>query len=123
MGDSWVGCDLDGTLAVHEHNFNIDRIGPPVPLMVALVKAHLAEGHEVRIMTARVGGTGHFVEASQRFDDDEFVKKQRKLIEDWCVRHIGQKLPVTASKDFGMAILYDDRCRQVERNTGRLIGG
>jgi hypothetical protein len=26
-------------------------------------------------------------------------------------------------KDFGMILLYDDRCRQVETNTGRIIGG
>jgi hypothetical protein len=31
-------------------------------------------------------------------------------------------LPITNCKDFAMVELYDDRCVQVEANTGRLIG-
>jgi len=31
-------------------------------------------------------------------------------------------LTVTATKDFGMVILYDDRVVQVEPNTGKILG-
>lgn len=80
-----------------------------MPLMVARVKAWIAEGVAVKIFTARVA-----------FDDDGSVRKQ---IEDWCIAHIGTVLPVTNCKDYGMIELWDDRCVQVVPNTGKRADG
>ena len=75
--------------------------------MVDRVKGWIARGIEVRIFTARVGGSAELRIIAQI------------AIEKWCQEHIGQKLPVTATKDFGMYELWDDRAVQVECNTGR----
>ncbi len=103
----WIGVDLDGTLAHFDEWEGIDSIGKPILPMVNRVKAWLTEGIEVRIFTARVSGS--LSQAAQA----------RAPIERWCLEHIGQVLPITATKDFGMYELWDDRAVQVECNTGR----
>lgn len=118
----WIGVDLDGTLATYGGWKGADHIGEPVPAMVERVKRWLAEGCEVRVFTARVGATGHFVGNSQARDDAAFADHQVTVIQDWTERHIGVRLPVTATKDYGMITLYDDRAVQVEMNTGRILG-
>lgn len=118
----WIGVDLDGTLATYG-NWNGGQIGDPIPLMVERVKKWIAEGIEVRIFTARVGSGGGYSLESGRSDDNEFASEQRTLIEEWCKKHIGIKLPVTATKDFRMIELWDDRAVQVEVNTGRRMDG
>lgn len=105
----WVGVDLDGTLAHYDEWRGVNHIGAPVPAMVTLVKAMIAAGRDVRIFTARVA---YEPEGSWA----------REVIQNWCAEHLGVILPVTNVKDFGMIALYDDRCIQVEQNTGRLIG-
>ncbi len=118
----WIGVDLDGTLAKY-NGWNGGQIGEPVPAMVERVKKWLAEGAEVRVFTARVGfGAGYSAE-SGRSDDADFAREQTKLIEDWCEKHIGQKLKVTAVKDFTMIELWDDRAVQVIPNTGIRVDG
>ena len=107
---SWIGVDLDGTLAMHpDPETPWPDIGRPVPRMVERVKAWLAEGREVRIMTARVSG-----QASR----PAYVSAQRFAIMDWCEQHLGQRLDVTNEKDYDMISLYDDRAVQVMPNTG-----
>jgi hypothetical protein len=39
-------------------------------------------------------------------------------IGDWCEEHIGVRLPITCTKDYGMVELWDDRAVQVIPNTG-----
>lgn len=104
--NSWVGIDLDGTLAVYDHWRGTGHIGKPVPLMVRRVKALLEKGYTVKIFTAR----------AYRADPREI-----QLIEDWCLEHVGQKLEVTCTKDYGMLQLYDDRAVQVIPNTGKIV--
>jgi hypothetical protein len=118
----WIGVDLDGCLAVYGGWKGPDHIGEPVPAMLARVKQWLAEGKDVRIFTARVAATGHWVASSQAHDDADFATDQVKTIQDWTERHLGVRLPVTATKDYGMEALYDDRAVQIEFNTGRIIG-
>jgi len=114
----WIAVDLDGTLAYYDEWRGLEHIGEPVPAMVALVQEHLKNGDEIRIFTARVSR-----EYSKLEDRSEMsIADIRKVIEDWCERHIGVKLPITCVKDFEMRFLYDDRCIQVEINTGRLVG-
>lgn len=115
----WIGVDFDGTLAVYDGWKGPDLLGSPIPLMVDRVKKWLAEGADVRIVTARVG-------PRPLSPDDlaNFQAHQKWLIQDWCLRHIGQKLPVTATKDFQMSALWDDRAIQVVPNSGvRADGG
>lgn len=99
----WIAVDLDGTLAEY-HSKQYPAIGAPIPAMVARVKAWLAEGKDVRIMTARAADAG-----------------QISLIEEWCSLHLGWTLRITDRKDFEMIELWDDRAVAVEKNTGRSI--
>lgn len=113
---SWIGCDLDGTLAHYDGWRGEDHIGAPIPAMVERVKAWRADGIQVRILTARV-----CVVRGTRANKAH-AARARGFIEAWCLEHLGEKLPVTAQKDFQMMELFDDRARQVETNTGRIIG-
>jgi hypothetical protein len=53
---------------------------------------------------------------------DGWKGAHEEAINEWCTKVFGHKLPVTCTKDYGMIALFDDRCVQVEANTGRLIG-
>ncbi len=110
-GSGWIGVDLDGTLAEYDRWRGPTHIGPPVQAMRVRVLRWLAEGRDVRIFTARVGAA-----------DGERAEVVR-AIERWCVKNVGRKLPITATKDYGMVELWDDRAVQVEANTGRRIDG
>ena len=119
--NGWIGVDLDGTLAKYEKWDG--GIGEPIPLMVERVKKWIADGVEVRIFTARVGtGAGHSSE-SGRSDDEIFAEEQRRLIQFWCLDHIGHVLKITATKDFRMIELWDDRAIQIIPNTGKRADG
>lgn len=98
----WIGVDFDGTLAEYHGYVPGGHFGDPIPAMMARVKAWLAEGVEVKIMTARAA------------DPDEARK-----VQDWCERNGLPRLPITDRKDFGMIELWDDRAVSVEANTGR----
>ena len=117
----WIAVDFDGTLAHYEGWVGGDHLGKPVPAMIKRVKEWLAKGHTVKVFTARVGATGIITDKGNH-DSDDFAAQQRKLIQDWCVEHIGVPLDVTATKDFGMIELWDDRAVQVKMNTGEPVG-
>jgi hypothetical protein len=105
MSRGWIGVDLDGTLAHYEGWKGIEHIGEPIPAMMERVRAWLADGRKVKIFTARVSGGR---------DRDAVVTH----IHAWCERHGLPRLDVTHEKDFAMIELWDDRCVQVETNTG-----
>lgn len=105
----WIGVDLDGTLAHYDGWKGETHIGNPVQPMLERVMVWLAEGKEVRIMTARVCRVGE--------ERDAVVK----AIDLWCIAHIGRTLPITHEKDYGMIELWDDRCVAIEKNTGRIL--
>lgn len=107
--NGWIGVDLDRTLAHYDAWQGEEHIGEPIPAMLARVKVWLEQGVEVRIFTARVSNTperGRSIEAITA------------IIQDWCEKHVGVRLPVTNAKDYGMIELWDDRAVQVEPNTG-----
>lgn len=108
-GKGWIGVDLDGTLAHYETWRGIDHVGEPIALMVERVRRWLDEGHEVRILTARV---------SSAYEDRGAAAGH---IQDWTEKHIGVRLAVTCEKDFNMVELWDDRAVTVEMNTGRAL--
>jgi phosphoribosylamine-glycine ligase len=103
--EGWIGVDLDGTLASYS-NWSND-IGEPIPKMIQRVKRWLADGKEVRILTAR--GT------AESFNEN---MKQLVKIHDWVSDNIGEPLEVTNKKDFRMLKLYDDRVVQIVANEG-----
>jgi hypothetical protein len=104
----WIGVDFDGTLAHYTEWKGIDHCGAPIALMVSRVKRWLLEGYEVRIFTARVSEANH--------------EEARRHIEEWCLAHLGAKLPVTNAKDLHMIELWDDRAVQVHLNKGTVAG-
>lgn len=114
----WIGVDLDGTLAFYDQWEKWNHIGPPIPKMVARVKAWLAAGIEVRIFTARVG----FDNDVCMISGEPFTKEMMgEVIAAYTKEHIGVPLKATATKDFAMRELWDDRAVQVVPNTGETI--
>lgn len=107
----WIGVDLDGTLAMYGGFQGIETIGEPIKPMVDRVKKWIADGKTVKIFTARMHGHGMALIGGG-------VADVKTPIEQWCLKHIGKVLEVTNAKDFGMIELWDDRCVQVEANTG-----
>ena len=116
----WHGVDLDGTLAHYLPGDGVASIGAPIPRMVERILDWLERGEEVRIVTARVGAC-NAVNSEGIGDSAVFAGLQRVMIEDWCLEHIGHKLPVVCSKDFQMIDLWDDRAIQVGQNTGKPV--
>ena len=100
----WTGVDLDGTLAYYDRKSSYDEIGDPIPDMLTLVKELINNGIRVKIFTARA-------------QDPE----QKPIIREWLKTNGLPELEITNIKDYNMQWLLDDRCIQVERNTGRLI--
>lgn len=116
---SWIGVDLDGTLAYYDGWKGPSHIGEPIPLMVSRVKGWIASGKDVRIFTARAWAWEYLYGAPKHGDDYEKIIKP---IEDWCQQHLGQVLPVTCIKDLACMEIWDDRAVAVEINTGRCAG-
>lgn len=119
---SWIGVDLDGTLAfdIPGGDFHPMKIGEPIPCMVEMIRHWLAQGQEVRIFTARASTKDHHTVSP--LSAEHYRRQVVAAIKAWCLKHIGVELEVTCEKDYQMWLLYDDRARQVERNTGRVAG-
>lgn len=107
----WIGVDLDGTLA-HYEGWKDGAIGAPIPGIVEAIKTARAAGTEVRILTARAFG-GIDVTGSP-FLNTVAVSQ----VQDWCEKHVGERLPVIFWKDMQMLELWDDRAIQVIPNQG-----
>jgi hypothetical protein len=108
--EQWVGFDLDGTVAANGEWKGVDHIGEPIPNAINLIKDHIAKRIKCKIFTARVGHS-----------DENKNEQARKVIEEYCLKHIGQILEITNKKDPGMILLFDDRARQVIANTGEVV--
>jgi hypothetical protein len=119
--DSWVGFDLDGTLAVYPHSF--PEIGPPVPIMLARLRQLLDAGIRCKIFTGRVCLAPKEIGSYEDQSFQWFVDEQRNRVETWCKEYVGRVLEVTAEKDLRMIALFDDRAIAVETNTGQLLQG
>lgn len=103
----WIGVDLDGTLAQYDGWKGVTHVGAPIPEMVERVKGWLAQGKDVRLLTARIG--------------DDPTGAGRKAIVAWTEKNLGRRLALTDVKDAKMTHLYDDRAVTVEKNTGKLL--
>ena len=127
----WVGVDLDGTLAHYDGWVHHKHIGEPVPAMVEHVHAILAQGTQVRIFTARAFPLNMCIDHSEVRYPIGFLQSPEYLvaieavraIQDWCLLHIGEVLPVTNIKDHGMTLLLDDRAIGIVPNEGTRVDG
>jgi hypothetical protein len=117
----WIGVDLDGTLAYADDDAKWNRyhIGDPIPAMAERVREAILSGERIKIFTARVGTGAGFSPVSGYEDTQEFADQQREMIQDWTEEHFGVRLEVTAQKDWAMKELWDDRAKEVVKNTGR----
>ena len=106
----WVGVDLDGTLAEYHGWQGEEHIGPAIDPMVLRVRDLLYRGIEVRVVTARV----------DHLHTRQEILDATKRIQIWCFENIGMSLPVTASKDRQMSVLFDDRAVRVVSNIGMI---
>ena len=78
--------------------------------MVLRVKRWIQEG---------VIETKIFTSALTHAKDPKAVKG---AIDSWCIKYIGQALPITNEKDEFLLEIWDDKAVAVERNTGRILG-
>ncbi len=99
----WIGVDLDKTLA-HFDGKTYPGIGAPLKPMVDRVKGWISAGKTVKIFTARTG-----------------TKGQAAIIHKWLAEQGLPELEITNVKDHACEALYDDKARQVEANTGKLL--
>jgi hypothetical protein len=114
MSKKWIGVDFDATLAEYHQDTGLPPPGKPIPKMVNRVKKWLADGKDVRIMTARMNPINHA---------PGVLEEQRTLLGLWCIEHLGQRLPLTYMKDYLMEELWDDRAIQLIPNTGERADG
>lgn len=105
----WIGVDFDETLRRYD--------GTPVKAMVARVKNWIAQGIEVRIVTARVNEVWDDQREARNWDKSG-VEEQRKFVADWCEEQFGVRLKVQWGKSAGMLELWDDKVVRIEANTG-----
>ncbi len=112
IGKGWIGVDLDGTLAYYNGWKGATVIGDPVPKMLDRVRGWIADGQEVRIVTARVSPV----------NADALISRMaiQKWLEEKCF--LGN-IPITHEKDYLMLELWDDRCVQIIPNTGERADG
>lgn len=108
--EGWVGFDFDGTLAKYDRWRGDEHLGKPIDLMVRRVQNYIERGYTCRVFTTRVAPL-----------EGRDVDRCRRLIQDWCEAHIGHRLEVTCIKDHGMLQMFDDKCIQVIKNTGKIV--
>ncbi len=109
MSSGWIAVDLDGTLAHYDGWRGFGHIGEPVPVMLERVMRWIAQGKDIRIFTARIA-------------DRSVGREAKAVVEAWCLKHVGQVLPVTNVKDMGMGELWDARAVQGRTTTGERVG-
>ena len=113
VNGKWHGFDLDGTIADNSaHTFGMGKIGKPVKPMCDLMKRLHTEGRRVKIFTARLSDVG---------SDPSSQQAVKEHIWKWCDENLGFRPEVTDRKDYMMECLYDDRAKQVVRNTGECL--
>ena len=106
----YIGVDFDKTLATYDKWVSPTTLGEPISLMVNRVKKWLNEGKRVKIFTARVAPD----------HSREEIELGERAIKDWCIKHIGKELDVTAIKYSAMYEFWDDKAIGLTPNTGEI---
>ncbi len=101
----WIGVDLDKTLALEPEPFEAMTIGAPIPEMVKKIQDAIAAGETIKVFTARLAVL-------------ETHDQLQEVIRAWTKEYIGVALDSTCLKDPGLKEIWDDRARQVEKDTG-----
>jgi hypothetical protein len=123
----WIGVDLDGTLAEYTSWKGPEHIGKPILPMVERVKRWLANGHRVKIFTARAYNPDNGVPVAvkpnaEAVPESLSIRNSVYIIREWLVNTAGlPPLEVTCIKDALCVEIWDDRCVAVEANTGRSL--
>jgi len=101
-GRKFIACDLDNTLAEYDRRIHgQDRIGAPIPPVLAMVKAAIARGDVVCIWTSRVV-------------ERDTPARVYAAIHHWCEEHIGERLYVTALKHRYFHEFWDTKCMRID---------
>lgn len=122
---SWIGFDLDGTLAHHDKWKGPTHIGDPIIPMIDLCRDLISQGKDVRIFTARIYPLMYVPYSYQShvgLAELSYEMMSAHLAADairaFSLAHFGRYLAITCVKDYEMWQLYDDRAIQVISNTG-----
>ena len=94
--------DFDKTLAHHETDWEVKRLGKPIPEMLNRVKGLIRRGENVKIFTARAINS---------------VSKNQ--VKDWLVKYGLPRLEVTNVKGQDIIEIWDDRAKAVMPNKGK----
>lgn len=100
-GRKFLAVDLDGTLAEYDRWRGSEHIGEPIAPVVAMVKARMAKGDVVCIWTARVC-------------DPDTPARTYATIHQWCEKHLGERLFVTATKFRYFHEFWDAKCVRID---------
>lgn len=110
----WIGVDFDGTLALDvAGRTDPYTLGKPVPEMVKRVQDWLAEGFDIRLLTARMHPISYSCGGIQRD-----LGRMEAELRAWCAKHVGVELACTCQKDGLMEVLWDDRAVRVVNGEG-----
>lgn len=117
MKKKTIACDFDGTLSTYNGqegvDYEPDKTGDPISLMVERVKVWLSQGIEVVIFTAR----------THPFYGDGEAEKARKALQEWSLRVFGRQLEVTHEKHPRFSEIWDDKAVRVVGETGVISDG
>lgn len=106
--------DFDGTISSHKsidlNDYDPGKVGAPIERMIRRIKAWLAEGIEVVILTARV----------HPCHGEENIQKSREAIRNFCIEHIGQELNITCEKSPKFDEIWDDKAVRVDVDEGTI---
>lgn len=96
--------DLDGTFANYKH-YKVGQIGKIIPKMLERVQEWLKNGDNVIIFTARAHNP-----------------KDKEAIRKWLKLNGLPNLKITNIKTPDITDIWDDRAKQVIKNTGEVVG-
>jgi 5-methylcytosine-specific restriction endonuclease McrA len=118
----WIGVDFDGCLQERllDKHYADDELGNPVQLMRERVLLWRKLAMDVRLFTARA--SDHPCQGRTQADQDRYLAIQIEILESWCLKYLGEKLPITCEKDNCAYEIWDDRSVSIERNTGKVLG-
>lgn len=116
MSKGHIAIDFDGTLAISGTKIWDGPLGEPIPGMINRVKQWIDHGYEFRIFTARVAP--YDKDGTKQSEDG--LKEIRDKIGEWCEKHIGKRFEVVCCKDHNTLEIWDDKAKQVIRDTGEM---